>query len=447
MSWKKYNLGELVDSVSIRAKDIVHENNLRFLGVSNEDGITISKYAAEDKAEDYKIIEKGCFAYNPYRINVGSVALMKDDLSGLISPAYVVFKPKPNSIIPELLLSFLKSKEGLRQIKQNARGTVRQALRFEDLCKIQLPLPSYDKQMELYLKLQKFEQQESKQVIEHTRQLDLLKRLRQQILQDGLQGKLVSHDTNCEPADKLLERIKVQKKQLIREKKIKKEKPLPAIMVDEMLFEIPENWTWCRLGEIALFSEAGKSYKASENIANIGEFGVIKTSAITSSVFNELENKRLPIQNINYDKILIKEGDLLFCRASGSKGLAGKSCVVRRKPKANLILSDKSIRYVFPENIVTQYIQYFNTSCFAEFYYMELGTGKSTTMNNITREQFDRLIIPLPPLPMQHRIVIKIEQLMKLCDELELSIQQNQNYSQELLQVALKEALEPKSLL
>ena len=109
MSWKRYNLGELIDSVSIRAKDIVHENNLKFLGVSNEDGITDSKYAAEEKAEEYKIIEKGCFAYNPYRINVGSIGLMKNDLTGLISPAYVVFKPKPNSIIPELLLSFLIS--------------------------------------------------------------------------------------------------------------------------------------------------------------------------------------------------------------------------------------------------------------------------------------------------------------------------------------------------
>ena len=220
---------------------------------------------------------------------------------------------------------------------------------------------------------------------------------------------------------------KVEKEQLIREKKIKKEKPLPDIKQEEMPFDIPENWTWCRLGEISLFSEAGKSYKASENIANTGEFGVIKTSAITSSVFNELENKRLPIQNNNYDKILIKEGDLLFCRASGSKGLAGKSCVVLRKPKANLILSDKSIRYVFPENIVTEYIQYFNSSSFAGIYYMQLGTGKSTSMNNITREQFDRLIIPLPPLPMQHRIVTKIEQLMKLCDELEQSIQRTRN--------------------
>ena len=104
MSWKRYNLGELVDSISVRAKDIVHDNNLKFLGVSNEFGITVSKYAAEDKAEDYKIIEKDCFAYNPYRINVGSIGLMKDDLMGLISPAYVVFKPKPKSIIPELLL-------------------------------------------------------------------------------------------------------------------------------------------------------------------------------------------------------------------------------------------------------------------------------------------------------------------------------------------------------
>ena len=107
MSWKKVKLGDLLEYYSVRAKDVGSSTDLEFCGVSKEDGITISKYAAEDKAEEYKVIEKGCFAYNPYRINVGSIALMQEDKKGLISPAYVIFKPKPNSIIPELLLKFL----------------------------------------------------------------------------------------------------------------------------------------------------------------------------------------------------------------------------------------------------------------------------------------------------------------------------------------------------
>lgn len=108
---KKYKLADLVENFSVRAKNVGGSEGLEFLGVSNEDGITKSKYAAEDKAEDYKIIEKGCFAYNPYRINVGSIAYLNDDIRGLISPAYVIFKTKPNMVDDRLLLKFLKSAE------------------------------------------------------------------------------------------------------------------------------------------------------------------------------------------------------------------------------------------------------------------------------------------------------------------------------------------------
>jgi len=164
MSFRKVRLGELIENFSIRARDYGGSEGLKFLGVSNEDGITSSKYPAEDKAEDYKIIEKGCFGYNPYRINVGSIAYLDKDIKGLISPAYVIFKTKPNSIKDNLLLKFLKSSEGLRQIKMHARGTVRQALRFEDLCKIELTIPAYAEQEILISKIQikEIEKQKSK---------------------------------------------------------------------------------------------------------------------------------------------------------------------------------------------------------------------------------------------------------------------------------------------
>jgi type I restriction enzyme, S subunit len=104
MIWRKIKLGEVVEDFSVQAKDSGGSEDLLFLGVSNELGIIPTKNAAEDKGKDYKIIEKGCFVYNPYSINVGSIGLLNDDVEGLISPAYVVFKPKTNSIKPELLL-------------------------------------------------------------------------------------------------------------------------------------------------------------------------------------------------------------------------------------------------------------------------------------------------------------------------------------------------------
>jgi len=99
MSSKKVFVRDLVDEYSVRAKNFGDHSSFEFFGVSNEDGITKSKNAAKDKVEDYKIIEQGCFSYNPYRINVGYIAYLDEYTKGFISPAYVFFKTKPKSII------------------------------------------------------------------------------------------------------------------------------------------------------------------------------------------------------------------------------------------------------------------------------------------------------------------------------------------------------------
>jgi type I restriction enzyme S subunit len=442
MSWRKYYIGELVESVSIRAKDIVHNNNLKFLGVSNENGITISKYAAEDKAEDYKIIEKGCFAYNPYRINVGSIALMNDEGMGLISPAYVVFKPKPNSIIPELLLSFLKSNEGLRQIKLNARGTVRQALRFEDLCKIEISLPSYDEQEVLYKKLKLFEEQGNKQISELTHQLTLLKNLRQQILQDAVQGKLVPQNPNDEPASKLLERIKDA---LLQAQGTKKIKELPPIKPDEIPFDIPESWVWCRMQDLCIELLGGYAFDSTRYVKNsnhqVVRLGNVKTNKIvleTSPVY--IDNKYA----LEATKSKLQIGDILITMTGtrAKKDYLFSLCLTGSDfDNKNLYLNQRIGCFRFGEFVSKFFINYVIKDIRLLNPVFETSTG-AANQANIGIIALKNINIPLPPLPEQHRIVAKIDKLMKLCDDLEQSIRQNQQYTQELLQVALREALE-----
>jgi type I restriction enzyme S subunit len=288
MSWRTIKLGELVENFSVRAKDVGGAEGLDFYGVSNEDGIIKTKYAAEDKAEDYKIIEKGCFAYNPYRVNVGSIGLVSDDTRGLISPAYVIFKPKSKSIIPELLFKFLKSAEGLRQIIFYARGTVRQALRFEDLCNIEISIPDYSEQQGLYNKLINSQKNSNILDAELKNQLELLKKLRQQLLQDAVQGKLVEQNKKDEPASELLKKIKAEKEKLMAEKKLKKEKELPSIKPEEIPFDIPENWVWCRLGDSVILKR-GKSKHRPRNDASLFEGGThpfIQTGDVARSKTN-----------------------------------------------------------------------------------------------------------------------------------------------------------------
>lgn len=438
MSWKKVKLGDLLEYYSVRAKDVGSSTDLEFCGVSKEDGITISKYAAEDKAEEYKVIEKGCFAYNPYRINVGSIALMQEDKKGLISPAYVLFKPKPNSIIPKLLLKYLKSAEGLRQIKQNARGTVRQALRFEDLCKIEITLPKYEEQLELYNNLELTQNKCDSLNLEYKNQLDLLKKLRQQILQDAVQGKLVPQDPNDEPASVLLERIKAEKEKLVREKKIKKEKPLPPIKPKEIPFEIPENWVWCRGDEIAEFIDPQPSHRTPPEVLKGIPYISMKDISIEGQInFNSARKVSPTILKEHNARYTLKEGDFIF----GKIGTIGKP-VWLITPfdytlSANLILIQGN-----REVVNVRFLFYFLSSPIAEKHLYENKSEMSYPVFGMKKARL--MPVPIPPYEEQHRIVTKTDHLLTLCDELEQSIKQNQKYTQELLQVALKEALEPK---
>ncbi|MBC7748199.1 MAG: restriction endonuclease subunit S, partial [Methylotenera sp.] len=342
---------------------------------------------------------------------------------------------------------FLKSIEFKNALKEQVPGGIKTEIKPKHLLPLIIEIPTDIKDQKEIVEILKSRNSKVDAIsAELTNQLSLVKKLRQQLLQDAVQGKLGKQNPKDEPASELLKKIKAEKEQLIKAGKLKKEKELPAIKEDEIPFELPKGWEWCRLGEIAMYSEAGKSYQALEITAEANQIGVIKTSAITSGVFIEDENKLLPNQDVNIDKIKIERGDIIFCRASGSKGLAGKSCLVFQSTKANLILSDKSIRYVFSDKIDKKFLHYINSSTYGEGYYISLGTKKSTTMNNITREQFNCLPIPLPPLAEQNQIVQKLDDLMRYCNELEASIKESAAQNEKLLQQVLREALRKETI-
>lgn len=438
MSWRKVKLGELIDNFSVRAKDVGGAAGLDFLGVSNDEGIIKTKYAAEDKADDYKIIEKGCFAYNPYRVNVGSIGLVSDDTRGLISPAYVVFKPKPNSIIPELLFKFLKSDEGLRQIIFYARGTVRQALRFEDLCNIEISIPDFSEQKVLYKKL--VNSQESSNVLntELKNQLDLVKRLRQQLLRDAVQGKLLEQNRKDEPASELLKKIKAKKVQLIKEKILRKEKEFNQIIEDEIPFEIPENWTWCRLGEVVtqIFDGPFGSHLKTVDYTSSG-IQVIRLQNLDEMRFKD--EKETFVSREKYESIIqhtVYEGDIII----GSFLADGVKCVVLPKLKHTAIAkADCFTIRIKHDMLLNNFVMFLLSS---DIMFVELSKLlRGMTRLRINTTQLKQLPIPLPPILEQIRIVKKLEELMQNCNDLEESIKHSASQNKKLLQQVLREAL------
>ena len=335
---------------------------------------------------------------------------------------------------------FLKSAEFIRLLQSQVKGGIKTEIKPKHLLALEIDLPDIQEQKQIVKYFERIETEDRELKQELTHQQSLLKKLRQQILQEAIEGNLSqdwrAKNPNAEPAGKLLKRIQAEKQQLIKDKKIKKQKPLPAISEAEKPFELPEGWAWCRLGDVINSYEAGKSFKCIGRQILNGEWGVIKTSAITSSEFIEAENKFYRT-NVPIDiSKKVNSGDLIFCRASGSKGLAGKCCLVKHITK-NLLLSDKTPRLLVSTFIDKRFIFWLNETGLTTNYYSGLNTGKSTSMNNITKEQLLEKPLPLPPLAEQKAIVAKVEKLLSLCDQLQAQITQNQSHAEGLMQAVL----------
>ncbi|EIV4584677.1 restriction endonuclease subunit S [Salmonella enterica subsp. houtenae serovar 38:z4,z23:-] len=249
--------------------------------------------------------------------------------------------------------------------------------------------------------------------------------LKQTILQLAVMGKLVPQDPNDEPASELLKRITQEKVQLVKDGKIKKQKPLPPISDEEKPFELPEGWVWCRLGELALKSEAGWSPQC-ENTPRSGEqWGVLKISAVTWGEYQPEENKALPAHLSPREEYEVKENDFLISRANTAE-LVARSVVVPENTPNNLMLSDKIIRFEFSSFVSAHYISIVNNSLFSREYYKEVAGGTSSSMKNVSRNQVSELIIGLPGYNEQLKIVENITKYIQICEALTSKIQSAQ---------------------
>lgn len=277
-------------------------------------------------------------------------------------------------------------------------------------------------------------------------QLSLVKNLRQQLLQDAVQGKLVKnviarHEATegGESAHDLLKRIKAEKEQLIKDKKLKKEKELPPIKAEEIPFAIPNDWVWCRLGEICDNITKGSSpkWQGVEYVdedkgilyitsKNVDSFTIDLTKATyVEEKFNEIEPRSI-----------LKKGDILTNIVGAS---IGRTALFDLDVVANINQAVCILR-IEHKNIDKDYLLYLMNSDFA--LKMMSDSQFAPGRANLSMGNIAAFTIPLPPLSIQHRIVEKVESLMQICAALETSIQTSARENEQLLQQVLREALE-----
>ncbi|MGI6717369.1 MAG: restriction endonuclease subunit S [Eubacteriales bacterium] len=289
----------------------------------------------------------------------------------------------------------------------NGKGIGIQGLSSKVLHKLSVPLPPLAEQKRIVAKIDELMPYIERYDKAWSKLEELNKRfpsdLHKSILQLAIRGKLVEQRPEEGTAEELYQQIQVEKQRLIKEGKIKKEKPLPEISEAEIPFDIPESWKWVKLGEIG-YTNIGLTYSP-QNQTSDG------TIVLRSNNIRDGQMDYEDIVRVNMDipeNKMCHIGDILICARNGSKRLVGKAAIVDREG-----MSFGAFMAVY-RSICNPYVLHvINSAYFRNSLLEDTGT---TTINQITQDMLKNALIPLPPLAEQKRIVKKLEEILPLCE-------------------------------
>jgi type I restriction enzyme S subunit len=414
------------------------QDNLQYNRVTiriNHNGVSLrdSEIGSKIGTKKQFILKSGQFIVSKIDARYGAFGIAPREVEGAIITgnfwAYDVDKKKVNI---EWFNQFTNSSAFYEICERASSGiTHRKYLDEKFFLNYEIFLPSVDEQL---IQIEKINRQKisfGNLSTELTHQLALVKKLRQQLLQDAVQGKLVKQDKNDEPASELLKKIKSALRQAQGTKKIKE---LPPIKPEEIPFDIPKNWVWCRLGEICTkihygFNASAKPEKKEVRLLRITDIqdNKVDWESVPGCDYSDTDLKNYSL-NIN---------DIMIARTGGT---IGKTFLVKDISVKSLFAS-YLIRAVPSKYLVAEYLKLYLESpiYWKQLYDAAWGAGQP----NVNATSLSNLKVPLPPLAEQSRIVQKLEELMQYCNELEASIKESEIQNSSLLQQVLREALRP----
>lgn len=334
---------------------------------------------------------------------IGKVGKVPEDLDGalLTENAAKLITIKDNDTLKNYIYYCLQSKFIREQCDKITSQVAQPKLSLIKLRSLAIPLPPLTEQKRIVAKIEEC-MQAIRTIEDNSKEYENLQnQLDKKALDLAMRGKLVPQDENDEPANVLLDKIKAEKAQLIKEKKIKKSKALPAITDEEKPFVIPESWEWVRLGEITkkltdgTHNPPSNSGKGKQVISAVN----IKNGEIDFSLSNRFVTDE---QFLKEDKRThIRKGDVLLTIV----GSLGNAAIVKTNDR---FTTQRSVA-ILNSSINSEYFYFAIIS--NSFKKQILNNAKGTTQKGIYLKKLANLIIPLPPLAEQKRIVAKIEEI------------------------------------
>ena len=426
--WEWCRLGEISTYAQTKRKINASNADSQLWGLDLEDiekgGRLLNiKTVGERKAiGDKTIFNRGDILYSKLRPYLLKILVAPE--GGICTPEIIPFTCYGN-ICKDYIVSFLKSPYVDDYINSVTFGVKMPRVSTETMTSLLVPLPPLSEQFRIDTKTKELmpyidgygkAQNKLNKLNE-----ELSNTIRKSILQEAIQGKLVPQIGEEGTAKELLEQIKAEKQQLVKEGKLKKSALATSVIfrgddnkyyeqigkkcwdiTEQIPFEIPSNWEWCRVRNVSN-SYIGLTYKPTD----IDEKGTIVLRSCN------IRNGKLALEDIVRvsssisEKMLIEENDIIICARNGSKRLVGKSALARNLPEPMTFGAFMAICKTPIYEYMFAYLQ-------SDLFFGQLrDVSNTTTINQLTQNKFNDFLIPIPPVREQERIAFKISQLFQ----------------------------------
>ena len=375
-------------------------------------------------------INKKCLL-TPYVGTIGNIAIFPGDFKAHLGSNVGKIEIIKSLVLEEYVMYFFRSDAGYKELTKYKKATAQESISIEAIRNAFIPIPPLAEQHRIVAKIEqlipyieKYEKAETQLTALNKSFPDMLKK---SILQEAVQGKLVPQNPDDEPASVLLERIRAEKQVLIKAGKIRKDKHESAIITrdkipyeiidgkerciaDEVPFELPESWCWCRLGDILLkltdgthstpkYTESGIPFISVKDVSS-GKLDFSNCKHISEKEHTEL-----------YDRCNPEIGDILLTKV----GTTGIPVIVDTDLPFSLFVSVALLKFN-QELLYNKYLLYMINSPLVQKQAAENTKGVGNK-NWVMRDIANTLIVT-PPIEEQHRIVAKIEEIMPMIERL-----------------------------
>ena len=373
----KVRLGDYIEEYSVRNKK---GEDIPVYSVTNTQGFCKDYFGKEVASKDkttYKIVPRGCFAFNPSRINVGSVDWQRNEERVIVSPLYNVFSVS-EQLDQQYLYYYLKSDFALQRIRAVATGSVRDNLKLAMLYEFPIELPEITEQRIIVDKL------------DRVKQIISLREKEVQALDDLIKARFVE------------------------------------------MFGDPKGWETYQLNDCLKWIDNGKSFVCSDKPRGGDYPAVLKLSAATYGDYRPEENKALLDENQFVEGAEVHAGDLLFTRKNTPE-LVGMAAYVHETPE-RLMMPDLIFRLVTNDRMNPVFLwQLINCKEFRPII-QGISGGSAKSMSNISKERLGRINVICPPRQIQDQLVPFAHQVDKSKAVIQKSLDETQLLFDSLMQ-------------